>query len=134
MKILATVKNGVNLHDIVVSTNGDIKSISIPPKSSGQGSSINGGELLFLALATCFCNDLYREAARRQMKLDNIEVSVSGDFGGEGEPASNIRYKVHIESGHGQNEINDLIRHVDKVAEIHNTLRRGTTVDLIKSV
>lgn len=133
MKIVATVKNSLNINEVVVSTNANIKSISIPSKSSGQGSSINGGELLFLSLATCFCNDLYREADRRRLIIKSIEVSVSGDFGGEGEPASNICYKVDIQSDHEENEINSLIHHVDKVAEIHNTLRRGATVNLIRS-
>jgi uncharacterized OsmC-like protein len=132
MKILATVKNSMNSNDIVVSTNDNIKGISIPSKSSGQGSSINGGELLFLSLATCFCNDVYREADRRQINIKSIEVTVFGDFGGEGEPASNISYKVDIKSDHDENEINNLISHVDKVAEIHNTLRKGMKVDLIK--
>jgi len=134
MKIFATVKNCQNSNDIVVSTNDNIKNILIPSKSSGQGSSINGGELLFLSLATCFCNDVYREADRRQIKIKSIEVRVSGDFGGEGEPASNINYKVDIQSDHDESEINNLINHVDKVAEIHNTLRKGTKVDLIKSI
>lgn len=131
MKIVATINNRLNNNDIVVSTNDNNKSISIPSKSSGQGSSINGGELLFLSLATCFCNDLYREADRRHIKIESLEVSVSGDFGGEGEPASNIIYKVFIKSDHEETEINDLIHHVDKVAEIHNTLRKGTKVELI---
>lgn len=134
MNIVATVKNSLNINEVVVSTNANIKSISIPSKSSGQGSSINGGELLFLSLATCFCNDLYREADRRRLIIKSIEVSVSGDFGGEGEPASNICYKVDIQSDHEENEINNLIHHVDKVAEIHNTLRRGATVNLIRSL
>ncbi|HYF68580.1 MAG TPA: OsmC family protein [Ohtaekwangia sp.] len=131
MRIFATVKNSLNSNNIVVSTNDNIKNISIPSKSSGQGSSINGGELLFLSLATCFCNDVYREADRRRIHIKSIEVSVFGDFGGEGEPASNISYKVNIQSDHDEIEINNLINHVDKVAEIHNTLRKGTKVDLI---
>jgi uncharacterized OsmC-like protein len=53
--------------------------------------------LLFLALATCFCNDIYREAAKR-LKVQSVEVIVSGEFGGEGEPGSNIEYKAKIES------------------------------------
>jgi len=133
MKIYATVKNSLNSNDIVVSTNDNIKNISIPSKLSGQGSSINGGELLFLALATCFCNDVYREADRRQIKIKSIQVNVSGDFGGEGEPASNINYEVDIQSDHEESEISNLIYHVDKVAEIHNTLRKGTKVELVKS-
>jgi len=43
-----------------VQTDNDFKPITIEPKATGYGSSINGGELLLLALATCFCNDIYR--------------------------------------------------------------------------
>lgn len=107
MRITAILKNGLNKNDIVVSTNDNKKIISIPPKVSGQGSSINGGEILFLSLATCFCNDIYREAERRLLNIENIEVIVSGDFGNEGEPASNVVYKVDIQSVHSKKEIID---------------------------
>jgi uncharacterized OsmC-like protein len=130
MKIVASLKNSINNHEVVVSTNGNEKQVYIPSKSIGQGSSVNGGELLFLALATCFCNDIYREAERRQLKIKSIEVIVSGDFGNEGEPASNITYRTIIQSDHPENEIIDLINHVDKIAEIHNTLRKGVGVTL----
>ena len=61
--------------------------ISIASKDDGFGLAVNGGELLFLSIATCFCNDLYREAAKRDQKIDSMEVTVSGTFGKEGEPA-----------------------------------------------
>lgn len=134
MKILATLKNRFDNNDIILSTNGKTKNIQIPSKPSGQGSSINGGELLFLSLATCYCNDLYREANRRGLSIIGLKVTVSGDFGAEGEPASNIIYHVSIQSDHQENEITDLINYVDKVAEVHNTLRKGVKVDLVKSV
>ena len=63
MKIWAAVKNSFNAHEAWVRTNDAEKQMFIGAKPSGFGSSINGGELLTLALATCFCNDLYREAA-----------------------------------------------------------------------
>jgi organic hydroperoxide reductase OsmC/OhrA len=44
------------------------------------GSSINGGELLFAALATCFCNDLYREAAQRGINVQDVDVEVTETF------------------------------------------------------
>ena len=134
MRISATLKNSPGKNDIIVSTDDARKNVSIPSKSSGYGSSVNGGELLFLSLATCFCNDLYREADRRRLKIKSLEVTVFGDFGAEGEPASNISYQVNIQSDHSQDEIAGLIDHVDRVAEIHNTLRKGVKVDLIKSV
>lgn len=130
MKITATIKNSLLQNDISVATEGNQKEIVIPSKPNGQGSSVNGGELLFLSLATCFCNDIYREAVRRNVIINSIEVLVTGEFGMEGEPASNICYKVNIQSDTPKNEIAELINHVDTVAEIHNTLRKGATVSL----
>jgi uncharacterized OsmC-like protein len=131
MNITATIKNTLQENTINVSTNGNQQNISIPVKASGRGSSVNGGELLFLALATCFCNDIYREAARRKMDIENVEVSVSGEFGKEGEPASDIIYEVSIQADrHSPVEIADLINQVDAVAEVHNTLRQGVSVML----
>lgn len=67
------------------------------------------------------------------MNINAVEVFVSGEFGAEREPASNIKYKITIEAPeHSQQEINDLIFYVNKVAEVHNTLRKG--IDLSLSV
>jgi len=72
MKISATVNSSKDNHQVVLTTNDLSHRIEIPPKTTGNGSSANGGELLFLALATCYCNDIYREAARL-----NIEITGS---------------------------------------------------------
>ena len=131
MKISATIKNTSQENTISVVTNGKQQSISIPVKATGRGSAVNGGELLFLSLATCFCNDIYREAARSQMEIENVEVSVTGEFGAEGEPASNIEYEVKIQAEkYSPEEIAALIKQVDIVAEVHNTLRQGVSVRL----
>lgn len=131
MTISASVKNAYNKHEVIVSTNQNQKALNIPGKPDNYGSSINGGELLFTALATCFCNDIYREAAKRKMIINSVEVNVEGEFGGEGDPASNINYITKIDApNYSQQEINDLILYVDKVAEIHNTLRKGISLSI----
>lgn len=131
MIISATIKSGYQENDITVTTDNNKKEISIPGKTEGHGSSVNEGELLFLSLATCFCNDVYREAARRKIDMSSVEVTVSGEFGKEGEPATNIMYEVKIQSSNNsQQEIMELIHHVDRIAEIHNTLRKGVSVSL----
>lgn len=130
MNIAATIRNGFQENEVTVSTNNNEKKINIPGRPEGYGSSVNGGELLFLSLATCFCNDIYREAAKRKMNIQRVEVKVSGAFGKEGEPASNITYIVNIQSGHSNEEVNDLVQYVDKIAEVHNTLRQGVSVVL----
>lgn len=131
MIISATIKNSFQKNEILVKTGNNEQTVSIPSKSEGFGSAVNGGELLFLALATCFCNDLYREASKRKMTLDLVEVNVTGKFGNEGEPASEISYTVNVVAkNHSENEINELIQFVDGLAEIHNTLRKGIPVEL----
>ena len=113
MKISASLQNSFERHYVAVSTNDNKKEIKISPKDSGFGSSVNGGELLFLALATCFCNDLYREAAKRNITVKQVQVTVSGNFGAEGEPASGITYSAQVLADASEKEIADLVRDTD---------------------
>jgi uncharacterized OsmC-like protein len=89
--------------------------------------------LLFLALATCYCNDIYREAGKRGIAVEQVEVNVEGEFGAEGEPARNVTYRAKVVAQASESEIRDLIRHTDTVAEIQNTLRVLTPVTLADS-
>ncbi len=125
------VNNQHNQHEIALTTNANTHVIDIPPRASGYGSSANGGELLFLALASCYCNDLYREAAKRRITVKRVEVKVDGTFAdAPGSVAENITYSALVEAEAGEAEIEALMRYTDTVAEIHNTLRLGTTVTL----
>src|SRR5687768_10055184 len=108
MTISATIKSSNNHHEVAVQTNENSEAIKIPPKPSGYGSSINGGEFLLLSLATCFCNDLYREASKRNMVIDSVEVECTGNFGAEGEPGSKFQYKAYVCSNATPEEIADL--------------------------
>ena len=132
MKIRARVENSEGQHLVTLTTNDNSHSITIPPKSTSFGSSANGGELPFLALATCYCNDLYREAAKRNIKVEKVEVEVNGDFGAEGEPAKNMTYRAKIHAKGTEEEIRALMEYTDTVAEIQNTLRTLTQVSLGK--
>ena len=136
MYISAQVTSSYGEHHVSLATDGTAHAIIIPPKPSGYGSSANGGELLLLALATCYCNDLYREASQRAMRLTRVEVEVMGQFGGEGEPATNLTYRVRVVAEATEAEIRDLCRQTDRVAEIHNTLRasRPVTLYLVEAV
>lgn len=130
MKITARVENSKDSYQVTLQTNNNVHSIVIPPKSTGYGSSANGGELLFLALATCYCNDIYREAAKRNIRVERIEVEVNGDFGAEGEPAKNVTYLAKVHADVSEDEIREMMKFTDTVAEIQNTLRVGTSVVL----
>lgn len=126
----ATIVNKLEKNDVRVQTNGDSRILIIPSKTSGYGSAVNGGELLLLALATCFCNDLYREAGKRDIAVSEVEVSASAEFDEEGQPGKNFRYKVRVEAKASDDEIRELINHTDRIAEIHNTIRNSISVEL----
>jgi len=136
MKISARVENSQDKHQIFLQTNDSTQSITIPPKSGGFGSSANGGELLFLALATCYCNDIYREAANRGIVIKDVEVAVTGHFEGIGNPVTNVSYEATVKAEATENEIRALMQHTDNVAEIQNTLRIATkvTLETIKAI
>lgn len=54
MQVTAIVKNSATGHEVLVRTGNVDQASSVPPKSSGKGSAINGGEFLMVALATCY--------------------------------------------------------------------------------
>jgi uncharacterized OsmC-like protein len=130
MNISAKVTNRFSEHIVTVQTNGREQSVTIAAKSDGFGSNVSGGELLFLALATCYCNDLYREARKRGIEIAAVEVEVSGEFGAEGAEAQNIRYRASVDARAARESILELMRHTDAVAEIQNTLRAASPVVL----
>lgn len=130
MRISARIENRHGSHEVRLQTNDKAHSLSIAPKESGFGSSTNGGELLALALATCYCNDVYREAARRGIQVERVEVEVEAEFGAEGEPARGVTYRAKVAARAPREEIELLMRETDRVAEIQNTLRAATEVTL----
>ena len=131
MLISATVKNSPSAHEVQVRTATVAQSLAVQPKPTGRGSSINGGEFLMLALATCYCNDLFREAVRLGIPIAVAEVEASGEFPGIGLAAKNIRYRARIESSASQADVAKLFRETDAVAEVHNTIRAGAPVELL---
>jgi len=131
-RIQAKLTNYRDTHEVSLHTNDQSFSLQIPPKAGGYGSQASGGELLFLALATCYCNDIYREAAKRGITVERVEVEVSGDFEAVGSPASNVSYRARVKADASHAAILELMHHTDTVAEIQNTLRTLTPVALSK--
>ena len=132
MKIEARLQNGGGENTISLRTDASEHTITIPPKPSGKGSGANGGELLFLALATCYCNDVYREAAKRSIDITRVDVSVEGDFGAAGEPVRRISYSAKVAGRATESDLRQLMKDVDTLAEIQNTVRTGTPVTLTR--
>jgi uncharacterized OsmC-like protein len=85
---------------------------------------------LLLALGGCYSNDIYREADKRGIPLRAVQVTVNADWGGEPVRAQNVTFSVRVEADVDETRILDLIQHTDRVAEIPNSLRLGTEVNL----
>ena len=132
MKITARISNKPEGHEVVVSTDGNRKRLSIGAKGEGRGSSVNGGELLMAAIATCYCNDLFREAAKEGILVTAVEVEVEAEFGAPGDAATALRYRVKIAGSGDSAELVDLGWHTDTMAEVQNTIRGGVPVVLDK--
>ncbi len=81
-----------------------------------------------LALATCYCNDVFREADAFGISVKEVRVEAHADFDAAGKPASSIEYRAELVADAPMETVHELLRHVDSVAEIHLTVRRGTEV------
>jgi uncharacterized OsmC-like protein len=99
--------------------------IDRPAEAGGGGKGFNGGQLLYLAVAGCVSNDLFREAHRFGVELDSVRVTVSGDFSGDPAVSDPVSYDVELS---GRGDLEALALEVDRIAEIPNSLRRGTPV------
>ena len=71
-----------------------------------------------------------REAAKRGIQVQTVEVTVEGNFGAEGEPAKDVAYQAKVTARASEAEVRELMKHTDLVAEIQNTLRVETPVVL----
>lgn len=101
-----------------------------PVDGGGRGLGFNGGELLYLAIAGCVSNDLFREARVAGLEIDRVRVAVRGDFSGNPAVSGDVEYDVEIEGTATPEELRALVARVDEIAEIPNSLRRGTAVRL----
>jgi len=101
-----------------------------PEGAGGRSLGFNGGQLLYLAVAGCVSNDLYREAAAAGIRLTSVRVIAAGDFSGDPPVSDEIVYRVEIEGDAPAEELERLVRRVDEIAEIPNSLRAGTAVTL----
>ena len=131
MEISAHIQNAAAGQSVRVSTAGRVQLLGVPGKPEGRGSAVNGGELLMAALATCYCNDLYREADRLGIGISACEVIATARFDGVGLAATSITYAARIESQALAEEIERLLSETDRLAEVHNTLRAGCPVERV---
>ena len=132
MRATARIHNSLGEHQVKLSMGDRASSIEIAPKPSGLGSSISGGEFLVLALATCYCNDLYREAAKLGIDVSHVDVECGAEFPAEGAPAEQITFTTRITAKATEVEIQQLAAQADRLAEIQNTVRSAIPAVLTK--
>ncbi len=101
-----------------------------PAAAGGRGLGFNGGQLLNLAVAACMSNDLFREATREGLTIRRVRVTVASVYEGDPAVSSPIEYDVELEGDAPEAVLRGLLADVDRIAEIPNSLRRGTEVRL----
>ena len=94
-----------------------------PVAAGGGGLGFNGGQLLYLSIAACVSNDVYREAATMAITVRRVAVEVDGDFPARGAASTPIDVRLTIEADADDAAIDALVAEVDRVAEIPNSLR-----------
>jgi putative redox protein len=67
-----------------------------PAEGGGGGLGFSGGQLLYLAVAGCISNDLFREARAAGIELESVRVKVGGNFVGEPAVSEDILYEVEL--------------------------------------
>ena len=102
-----------------------------PTKGGGGGLGFNGGQLLYLAVAGCISNDLFREARTAGIELGSVRVRVRGGFVGDPAVSDEIRYEVEVAGDALEDQLQALVDQVDEIAEIPSSLRQGTRVRLV---
>ncbi len=104
-----------------------------PAAAGGRGLGFNGGQLLNMAVAACISNDLFREAAGRGIQLHRVRVEADSDYVGSPAMSTSIEYRVEVAGDASDQALAELVDHVDRIAEIPNSLRRGTEVRLTRA-
>ena len=101
-----------------------------PSTTGGGGLGFNGGQLLYLSIAACWSNDLYREAATIGVDLDGVEITVDGDFPARGSGSTPISVDVVVRSSAPEERVRALIAEVERIAEIPRAIRDATPIEV----
>jgi uncharacterized OsmC-like protein len=89
-----------------------------------------GGHLLHLAVAGCVYNDLFREALARGIVLTHVEVRADGGFTGDPCRSTGITYSLHVSGEASEEDLGNLVAHVERIAEVPSAIRLGGDVTL----
>jgi len=105
-----------------------------PTAAGGGGLGFNGGQLLYMSIAACWSNDLYREAATMGIDLDGVEITVDGDFPSRGSGSTPITVDVVVRSEAPEAKVRELIAEVERIAEIPRAIREGPPIEVRATV
>jgi organic hydroperoxide reductase OsmC/OhrA len=101
------------------------------PAAAGGGElGFNGGQLLYLSIAACWSNDLYREAATMGIELDGVELTVDGDLPARGSGSTPISVDLVVRSSAPEDRIRELIAEVERVAGIPRAIRESPDINI----
>ena len=109
---------------------GNVPLFTVDAAKSVTDVAIGYDDLLYLAVAGCVSNDLFREARAAGIELERVRVVVRGDFEGAPAVSAPITVDVEVEGNAPAVRLDELVARVDAIAEIPNSLRRGTEVRL----
>ena len=93
-------------------------------KADGMGLGFNGGELLALAIGGCFCNDLQALADEAGVRISDLSISVTLDFGGTPSRTVAARMTVDCTLEDGSDP-SGLIEKAKRLTNIGNSVRDG---------
>ena len=105
-----------------------------PTAAGGGGLGFNGGQLLYMSIAACWSNDLYREAATMGIDLEGVEITVDGDFPSRGSGSTPITVDVVVRSEAPEAKVRELIAEVERIAEIPRAIREGPPIEVRATV
>ena len=100
--------------------------------AGGRSLGFSGGQLLYMAVAACWSNDLYREAVTMGIVLRRVAVTVDGDFSARGSASTPIEVRIEVEGDASEERLAELVGVVESVAEIPRTIREGVAVSLVE--
>jgi len=98
-------------------------------RAGGGGGGFNGGQLLALSLGACYCNDLQYTAEAMGVVIEDLDIEVLIDFGGEPTVAREIEMRVSVTLADGRDP-EALIETAAAGCTIANTLRAGVPVKI----
>jgi uncharacterized OsmC-like protein len=114
----------------------DPSAVHLPHRWTEGGVTVStvftGAHLLHLSVAGCVLNDLFREAGARGIELDGVRVTARGDFDTETWSSTGIEYSVEVASAADEAQVEELVAHVERVAEIPRAIAAGAPVRRVR--